>query len=398
METSYSSFGSMASLLVTIAVAVYLVYWVFDRLKTPSSVHRALEITPQELGGFRYAPFILISLLGLFVEMMMIRWVSSDIRIFAYFKNFVLIACFLGFGLGCYLCRRRVQLVALIAPLLLLTLILKAPISPLRRSISALPQLLGASVEVHMWGVPALPTSWTGMLLAPAFIVPLFAVIAIAFIPFGQLVGWYLEECPEGRHCVQRQRHCEPRGHCGLHPALLSSSAAMGLVSCRRDFLGHHLLESRESPESAGDLLSDLRGAAGNSRPPSRDHLLVALSEARDPPRVFQWKTRVVSLTTNDSLYQTIVNLSPEFVQAHADVFSRYPVEQNSYNMPYHFYPNPPERCWCWAQAWGTTSAAALRAGAEHVVAVEIDPLIVDLGQAPAFRKSCINRRARATW
>src|SRR5436853_3757226 len=30
----------------------------------------------------------------------MIRWISSEIRVFAYFKNFVLIACFLGFGLG----------------------------------------------------------------------------------------------------------------------------------------------------------------------------------------------------------------------------------------------------------------------------------------------------------
>ncbi len=96
----------------------------------------------------------------------MIRWVSSEIRIFAYFKNFVLVACFLGFGLGCYLCRRRVQLIAMISPLLLLTVILKAPVSPLRRSISGLPALLGATVEVHVWGVPAFPTSWTGMLLA----------------------------------------------------------------------------------------------------------------------------------------------------------------------------------------------------------------------------------------
>src|SRR5207249_11031390 len=64
------------------------------------------------------------------------------------------------------LCRRRVQLMAMVMPLLLLTLILKAPISPLRQSISALPALLGATVEVHVWGVPALPTSWTGMLLA----------------------------------------------------------------------------------------------------------------------------------------------------------------------------------------------------------------------------------------
>jgi len=157
-----------------------------------------LEVDIQELGGFSYRQLILISFLSLFVEMLMIRWVSSEIRIFAYFKNFVLVACFLGFGLGCYLCRRRVQLMAMVTPLLLLTVILKAPISPLRRSISALPALLGATVEVHVWGVPALPTSWTGMLLALCFVVPLFALISTTFIPFGQLVGWYLENSPRG--------------------------------------------------------------------------------------------------------------------------------------------------------------------------------------------------------
>src|SRR5207248_6455389 len=117
---------------------------------------RKWELSPQDLGAFSWWRLALWSLLSLFFELLMIRWVSSEIRIFAYFKNFVLVACFLGFGLGCYLCRRRVQLMALIAPLLLLTAILKAPISPLRRSIAALPQMLGSSVEVHVWGVPAL--------------------------------------------------------------------------------------------------------------------------------------------------------------------------------------------------------------------------------------------------
>jgi hypothetical protein len=70
-----------------------------------------------------------------------------------------------------------------------LTLILKSPIYALRRSIATLPALLGASAEVHVWGVPALPTSWWGIVLALSFVVPLFALIATAFIPFGQLVG-----------------------------------------------------------------------------------------------------------------------------------------------------------------------------------------------------------------
>jgi hypothetical protein len=198
MEAITDSFSTLVFLFLVSVVAVLIVHQTFKRLRTAASNPLPLEVRIEELGGFGYRQLVLISLLTLFLEMMMIRWVSSEVRIFAYFKNFVLVACFLGFGLGCYLCRRRIQLLAMIAPLLLLTLILKTPISPLRRTMSALPQLLGGGVEVHVWGVPAMPPSWTGMLLAMAVVVPLFAVIATTFIPFGQLVGWYLENAPNG--------------------------------------------------------------------------------------------------------------------------------------------------------------------------------------------------------
>src|SRR5499427_6423921 len=133
--TIRQSVGSLLSLLAVSALSVLIVYRLFRRFRTPPSPPGPLETEIAALGGFRFFGLALVSLLSLFVEMLMIRWVSSEIRIFAYFKNFVLVACFLGFGLGCYLCRRRVQLTALVAPLLLLTIILKAPISPLRRSI-----------------------------------------------------------------------------------------------------------------------------------------------------------------------------------------------------------------------------------------------------------------------
>ena len=179
---------------------IWLVYWLFrlyqGRTRLGVGWVAALEVDPEELGGFSYSRLALISLLSLFLEMLMIRWISSEIRIFAYFKNLVLVACFLGFGLGCYLCRRRIQLMAMISPLLVLSVILKTPISPLRQIVAALPQMLGGATEVRIWGVPSLPTSWPGVLLALAIMVPLFAVIAMTFVPTGQLVGWYLEKAP----------------------------------------------------------------------------------------------------------------------------------------------------------------------------------------------------------
>ena len=123
------------------------------------------EFTPQDLGGFSLGKLVLVSVLSLFLELLMIRWVSSEIRIFAYFKNFVLIACFLGFGLGCYLARRRINLLSLLAPLVTFAVIIKLPWMNLRQLITDLPSYVGAASEVNVWGVPYVPLGWIALSL-----------------------------------------------------------------------------------------------------------------------------------------------------------------------------------------------------------------------------------------
>ncbi len=43
----------------------------------------------------------------LFVELLLIRWIPSEVRYIGFFSNFVLMASFLGIGLGILLGRRR---------------------------------------------------------------------------------------------------------------------------------------------------------------------------------------------------------------------------------------------------------------------------------------------------
>src|SRR6266576_5381852 len=293
METIGQSFSSLTFLPLISALAVFVVYRLFRRLRTAAATPGRLEVDIQELGGFSYRQLILISLLSLFVEMLMIRWVSSEIRIFAYFKNFVLVACFLGFGLGCYLSRRRVRLMAMITPFLLLTLILKAPISPLRRAIAALPALLGATVEVHVWGVPAIPTSWATMLLALGFVVPLFAMIATAFIPFGQLVGWYLENSPNGVAAYSINVLASLAGIAGFTLLCFLNEPPwlwFGVVGvlCIVTFWR----SARQRCTLCG--LPHLRLSPGDSRRLDHKNVLVALPEALAPAALWQGRGRGV--------------------------------------------------------------------------------------------------------
>ena len=370
-------------LLLIAGLAVFLVVRVLRRLRTVAA-KSGTEVDIQALGGFSYRQLVLISVAGLFLEMLMIRWVSSEIRIFAYFKNFVLVACFLGFGLGCYLCRRRVQLMALTMSLLLLAVILKAPFSPLRSTINALPQLLGASVEVHVWGVPAMPTSWWGMLLALSFVVPLFAVIATSFIPIGQLVGRYLENAPRGVTAYSINVLASLAGIAAFTllsflnqpPWVWFAVAGIFLVAVfRRAARARKVVAFTFAACVVLLLFPDHRNSTTYWSPYQKLAIRPVYANGQ-LEQYFLW--------TNESIYQSILNLSPEFVRQHADAFREYPVNQNSYNMPYRFYPAP-QSVLVLGSGMGNDVAAALRNGGGRVEAVEIDPLILRLGRELHF-------------
>ena len=55
-------------------------------------------------------PLFLISFLVLFLEVTLIRWMPAYIRLLAYFSNFILLASFLGIGIGCLLAPIRANL------------------------------------------------------------------------------------------------------------------------------------------------------------------------------------------------------------------------------------------------------------------------------------------------
>ena len=395
MGTSAQTPASMI-LLILVASLVVLLAYRLARLYRPESATSAkswLAVDPAELRAAGYGRLALISGLSLFLEMLMIRWVSSEIRVFAYFKNFVLVACFLGFGMGCMLCRRRIHLNVMLAPLLLLTIILTAPVSPLHNMIAGLPGLLGTGSEVHIWGVPATPASWSGMFLALLFVVPLFAEIALVFVPCGQLVGWALENARNGVSAYSVNVLASLAGIAGFtalgfvdQPPLvwLLVAGALSLLVFwpnRRARIAVGIVFA-----SCVAMMSVPEKAGKTYWSPYQKLTLVENATGG--------KLRSYTLNTNDAWYQQILDLSPEFVRAHPVEFGRSPIEWNPYNLPYRFYPAPPSVLVLGA-GMGNDVAAALRNGAGGVVAVEIDPLILKLGRELHFEHPYQSPRTR---
>jgi spermidine synthase len=399
-------FAGHVPLVVVFVLGSVLLVYLFGFYRSGESAERARysrwaarwNFTPSDLGGNAYSQLALASVAGLFFELLMIRWISSEIPIFAYLKNFVLIACFLGFGLGCYLCRRRVNLIAGLLPLLAVTLLIKAPWADLRWMITSLHAFVGALAEVETWGLPNLPRTWyawQGLVTTLAVVVPLFALVAFIFIPLGQLVGWYLE------------RAC--RGISGYTVNILASLAGILLFTVLA-FL------SQPPPvwlAVAGVLLVALLWRVPRLRATAAIGMALIAGMATwsaDSDFTIYWspyqklairplelngELYSYELSTNDSWYQQIFNLSPGFVAAHPDQFKIDPIEWNPYNLPYHFYPNPPSVL-VLGSGTGNDVAAALRNGAGEVTAVEIDPLILRLGRQLHFEHPYSSPRVHA--
>src|SRR2546427_13105851 len=75
-------------------------------------------------GAFLKSPALqlfLTSFLGLYAELVCIRWMPAHVRFLSYFTNFILLASFLGLGVGILSARRRLPLGPRTFPLLMLS-------------------------------------------------------------------------------------------------------------------------------------------------------------------------------------------------------------------------------------------------------------------------------------
>jgi len=355
----------------------------------------ALELPEDALANAPHQ-LLIISAAGLFLELLMIRWISSEISIFAYFKNFVLIACFLGFGLGAYLCRQPLNLLATLAPMVYFSLLIKLPWPALRDLIRTFTSLLGSSTEVDVWGVPVMPSGQDalgGIAIVMAIVIPMFVLLSISFIPVGQAVARLMERAQDGilsysvniagsflgilLYTVLCLFYQPPAVWFIVAGVLLALGfrtwrvrvAIAAVTAFATMFVS--LPDSNASVEKLMIPGLDTTGGRTDWSPYQKLHW----AETR-----YQGDVVAYQLMTNDNWYQYVVNLSDRFVLSHPALFAGVPPEWNAYNLPYHFYRKPPAVLVLGA-GMGNDVAAALRNGAGQVTAVEIDPMILQLGK-----------------
>ncbi|MBL8798575.1 MAG: hypothetical protein JNM56_32060 [Planctomycetia bacterium] len=347
---------------------------------SPDDGPAALERAPTT---GRTGTLFLISVLGLFLELLLIRWIGTEIRIFAYLQNTILVVCFLGLGMGCLTCREPVALRDVLVPLSVLVFLLALPLT--RWALGQISEMLSLFGDFTIWyeGSAASPWQALGALaggLALTFL--LMAVIWDIFVPLGRWLGRLLDDHPR--------------------PIWAYSVNVTGSLLGIWLFV---LLSALNQPPVAWVAVAALLllpFAFAGGRPKTLDLALLggvvvlawiaswlpgareiwwspyqklALYDARQQADIGQYLIHV-----NNVGYQALVDLRSE---ATTDP-QRFPADMrglSQYDLPALLHPQP-RRMLIVGAGSGNDAAGAARNGVPHIVAVEIDPAIVALGRA----------------
>ena len=339
------------SVLVSISLfKLYRPRHVSPNTQAPRRWTDSWSISPESLDRSPYRTLFIVSFLVLFLELILIRWVSSEIRIFAYFKNFVLIACFLGFGLGSSLCRRPISLLPLLAALTTVTILIKFPSRDWHTFLSEIPAFIGTLSEVHIWGIPSVEWSWSSfvtLISSTAIIAPFFGLLTLIFIPLGQITGRCLEVVPDGVWGYSLNLLASLTG-IGFYTLLCFYSQPPPVWFVFAGALSAVLLwNGKRLRWQAPAAFLLCAGFAGLNLVPGSTEYWSPYQKLRIAPRIQNGEIRAYDLATNDSWHQHLINLSPSYVTAHPELFRNIPVEYNPYNLPYRFFPDPrPSSFW----------------------------------------------------
>jgi spermidine synthase len=325
-----------------------------------------------------------VSLVGLYLELLLIRWVGTEIRVFAYLQNTVLITCFLGLGVGLFTARRAVRLGRAVVALLVLACMLSLPaIGPLVRSISELLSVLG---DVNIWNAAStegVAETIVSVALGLALALVVLILICEAFVPLGRLLGRLLDEHPRP---ILAYSVNVGGSLVGTWLFVLLSQFRLPPVAWFAVLLAvclPLLRLVRPSPRlalvglAATVLVIGLFGPAADTLrtiwSPYQKLELLRPGSGTDSDRQV--------IRVNNVGYQEIVNLDPDWLRGSLERYRAERLGYSQYDIPFLLRPGA-SRVLIVGAGSGNDAAGALRHGVSRITAVEIDPAIIQIGRA----------------
>lgn len=338
----------------------------------------------RDAGGRLFA----LSFIALFLELMVIRWVPSEVRLVAYYANLMLLSSFLGLGIGAMLSAREGNLFRWM---------------PLA--------LTGGITLLALSGQISLPSSegeWkffhqSNRLLGYLILISIFAVNAGIFVPLGEEIGRQFRRLPNLQAyswdlggslagtvafaffsyihfspllglslvaiaLVRLSASTRRMGAAALFAVALS---ALGWSTWKNPALWspYYFITTHEVKATVDENTDGLA--------PGISNILFEEKPVSDPPADIREMLNPPAYTVkvNQDFYQSHRTIDPRRFDPQSIEGHFAQLLYNQYRLPYQLRPDP-TNVLVLGSGGGLDIEAALLHGAQRVVAVDIDPVI----------------------
>jgi spermidine synthase len=318
---------------------------------------------------------VLVTMVSLLLELVMIRWLASVFPVFSFFKNFTLLACFLGLGAGYAVADKQPCAPALVLPMLALFV---GVITLLRYDINTANGFFG-SLPMHEQSVVGGVTDGLGWLVQLKEGAPVYVLLATSFVlcacicyPVGQLCGKLLQSA-DALKAYSLNLIGSILGVVALCVmSLFWLPPAVWFTVTGGILLVFVLSRDTRLPVGVASFCLLL---AVLSWPVQQE-----IQRIYSPYQLLERMAKpdgLMNILSGGAYYQKVFNLA-ESNRGHES-------EEDGYVRAYYEFPfnfkKKPERVAIVGAGSGNDVAAALRMGASHVDAIEIDPAIAYLGK-----------------
>src|ERR1043165_4349033 len=324
----------------------------------------------------------LISILGLFLETLFIRWIGTEIRIFAYLQNTILVVCFLGLGIGMFTASKAIEIKQSLIPMTVFLCLMALPLT--RLILGSISEILSTFGDFVIWTSQGSNNINQSIVLLIAGLILTYGVLILIvdmFVPIGRILGRLI--------------------NINQNPIWAYSINIFGSILGTWSFV---LLSFFYQPPFVWFLITAIFIAIfifWSSRDKKINFALLGLLV------VLSWFAGQVSgaleviwspyqklvvrqsqsnwlgdyyIDVNNIGYQVIIDLSEARVSAEPKKFPPELRGLSQYDLPALLHPNPKSVLLVGAGS-GNDAAGALRQHVQSVTAVEIDPTIINIGK-----------------
>jgi spermidine synthase len=330
---------------------------------TPSTVSATLAPTTTSVASTA-ARVAAYSGLILFFELAFIRYTSAYVRVFGFYQNFVLIATFLGMGVG-LMRSRSVEKLKWIAPVTLLTMI--CAVYYFSRAAISVPN----TPDEYVWAIFSHREGAKQIPLLPV-VGALFALSALFFLPLGAALGAQFRKLP----ALQAYSFDILGSLAGIAVfGVLSATRqapivwfALGIAAWCVTALENKRFAAALGIAGAGALVL-VGKTEGDTSEYWSPYYRINVFARPAAPRGFH-------VDVNGSFHQFMLDLGPASIER--DPYTS--VAARGYVKPYQFVKSI-DTALVVGAGTGNDLAILLKLGAKYIDAVEIDPVIAGIGR-----------------